>query len=647
LYQYSVTSETTHVLSLLATAWEDEDHALRRAAGRTLWEIGYLTVGRHLVGALNTTAPGVQFDAVVAILRLAEAQVLPGEIGAQAVPPLLRMLEHGPDHVRPSAALALGHLSANNAVSSLIAALEDTNPYLRSNAAYALGRLTAVTAIPRLVTMLQDVHAPAAAAAATALGQLKAVEAAHALISALSHADLFVSKTACQALSQIRSAHPFALDDSQLVRPLISLLGSEASTDAEQPVADLLTEMGVVAVPALLTTLQVDMPRAAECAAVLGRIGSPTATQKLTDVLNSNERDLRATAAYALGCLGVAEALPSLIRALDDPEPVVRLNTVRALGSFHDDSTTVHLFHALSDAHIVVRRTAARLLASRTSAAVTNGLIEALDNPHVNVRQVAAEALWRRTDPISLPALCTAYDDNDELVRLWVVRALGRVRNTTGAAVLVRALADAEDRVSLAATISLVTIGAIGAVPVLAEQAATATNERAHWLLTALVHLDPQQGLRFLENGGAKPVPKSWQTRLRGEALWRLGLHDAALNWLHTAAEMGDQECRLVLARLRLELGEYEHARRLLIQALEQVAEEEQKVYCLATLAVTLWQMGERSEAIAELREARWEGSIDSDSLEEYRFWHFWQERAITAFEALLIHADKPLGSAV
>jgi HEAT repeat protein len=108
------------------------------------------------------------------------------------IPGLIEALEYGRDskgleaqHVRVSAAVALGQIPDARAVEPLIAVLREPNEYVRLAAVEALGLIGDPRAVEPLVGLLKHRSWQTGHAAARALGQLGDVRAVEPLVAAL------------------------------------------------------------------------------------------------------------------------------------------------------------------------------------------------------------------------------------------------------------------------------------------------------------------------------------------------------------------------------------------------------------------------------------------------------------------------------
>jgi hypothetical protein len=116
-----------------------------------------------------------------------------GQIGPEAVPPLIQTLEDENTNARRAAAYALGEVGpeAMAAVPALVQALDDEDHLVRQITAEALGKIgpRAVVAVPALIQTLTDEDSAVRWSSTYALGNIGpgAVDAVPALIQVLEH----------------------------------------------------------------------------------------------------------------------------------------------------------------------------------------------------------------------------------------------------------------------------------------------------------------------------------------------------------------------------------------------------------------------------------------------------------------------------
>jgi HEAT repeat protein len=224
----------------LLTALNDADEWVPRYAARALGKLG--TVGfKALLDQLKNPAA---YMCVIVVEALGDLK------NAEAVEPLIDVLNDAENEVRRSAAKALGHLGAKWAAEPLIAALTDPEKRVRSSAADALGELGDGRAVEPLIAALNDANAEVRSNVAEALGKMRDARAVEPLIPLLIDTDKAegantfasttrVCDTAARALEAIGT--PEALEAVRSWRvanpppPSSSLLGAPRLTPFGSP----------------------------------------------------------------------------------------------------------------------------------------------------------------------------------------------------------------------------------------------------------------------------------------------------------------------------------------------------------------------------------------------------------------------------
>jgi HEAT repeat protein len=305
-----------------------------------------------------------------------------GNIGKEAVPSIITLLESNDAEVRASAvfALVLVGKDAETAVNDLEKAIQDEDPRVRARAAVAL-------------VQIDPGYAPAVS-------------------------------------TQLNSALEYGFDDQDRETQIHATL--------------LLGQMGeeaIEAVPALIKIAQdccsFDAEPAVKAIIALGTIAESgqgvqmgEAVSPLVEILDSKRHPAnfqpRAEAALTLGKIGqeADRVVPALIRASGDLDEDVRINAHIALGMFgvnlHD--IIPELLTNLDDENVDVRRQAALSLAELGPYAVP-GLLTALENGSPSARIGAAYALGNmkfstREIVEALQAIVLAEDNDIELRRV-------------------------------------------------------------------------------------------------------------------------------------------------------------------------------------------------------------------------------------
>lgn len=248
---------------------------------------------------------------------------------------LLAALESDDPRTRASAARQLGLARPLGVWNELLAALDDPDPAVGLAAADALGRINDPAAIPGLLIAVEHPSQSIRLGAARALGMLGVEAAVEPLRAMLLQGEGLEVSVAGEALGRIGG--PEATD------ALVKALADPQPTARWHVAMAALERMGDPAVAPLAAKL--DSPAAhvrRNAAQALGWIGSPLATQALTNAL-SEDRDVmvRGQAAWALGEIGDPAARRALERAqLRDPAVEVQTAAEWALASVPAQSET-------------------------------------------------------------------------------------------------------------------------------------------------------------------------------------------------------------------------------------------------------------------------------------------------------------------
>jgi HEAT repeat protein len=176
----------------------DSDPMIRAGAAKCVGLTSQRTTSPRIIELLaRDPVDHVRASAAAALGRLG---------GDEAVEALIRALSDREAVVRASAVVALGRLGDVKAVGALIRALSDRAPWVRAHTAETLGRLGDVKAVEALIRALSDREGRVRASSAAALGRLGDVKAVEALIRALSDRDDRVRARAAEALGRLGHA---------------------------------------------------------------------------------------------------------------------------------------------------------------------------------------------------------------------------------------------------------------------------------------------------------------------------------------------------------------------------------------------------------------------------------------------------------
>jgi HEAT repeat protein len=468
--------------------------------------------------------------------REAAAKALGKAGDSRAVVPLLRTL-YGRAVKLPAlsaaAATALDWLRPTP--DALAPALEDASAYVRMGTVERLGEMGNAQAVEPLVVLLDDDSIRVRKAAAKALGKLRWKPEATAagakywilrgkwdkcvdmgtpaigpLIDALTSGG--------QSKAKMRSAAAQALEKLGW-EPGMGEAG--ARYWIEQGEWTKCAEIGAPAVDPLIEALaEGEAERSHDAAQALGRIGAP-AVEALSGLLGSNDDEIRRRAIEALAQIGTPSVVHPLLVARDR-NPVAALDVARALRIALERVGPEAILEAdvLSDPDVGVRRGAARSLGKAGNTRAVEPLTTTLfEDEEVAIRREAADALgqiggeqaiaaltgalegeiWesaafnlcRIGGPSAIDALVTLLREGSPAARAWTARGLGDTKDARAVDALITALEDREEQVRASAAVSLGSIGDTRAIePLVAaledtrkkvrEQAAAAL-ERLGW----------------------------------------------------------------------------------------------------------------------------------------------------------------------
>ena len=240
-------------------------------------------------------------------------------------------LDSDVERVRRNAARSLGRIGVRSAVPELIESLNDPSPGVRREAARALGLIHDERAAAALAEALDDPNTDVRFYAAYALGQLRPRRAVEPLVDALHDRAWCVRDQAAWALREIREAR------------------------------------GVDMVPFMVEALKNESADVDRISSIFKDSGGKAVVRRLSDLLESERREVLLRAVKALTEMGGKEAVPSLIKVLDKRDAGIRLQAIRALKTIGDDRAAEPLKRLASEAQSPKVRRAAKEAAFRLS----------------------------------------------------------------------------------------------------------------------------------------------------------------------------------------------------------------------------------------------------------------------------------------
>jgi len=371
LNYFKWTEPLAFMLSLLA----DEDRAVRVV--RLALDVD-LILGARLAGEVQRVfqqrtvglVDGVDVPGWLKVALLQEVR------SDEAIPGLLKLVEHSDSDVRRSAADALGKIGSEAAVQGLLKLVTDSDSGVRSRAADALGQIGSEVAIPGLIKLLEDSDTNVRWRVADALRQIGGEAAIPELLKLVEHSNSDVRQSAANALGQIGGEAAisgllkFAEDSDSYVRwtvaKALGKIGSEATIpgllklaeDSDSyvrfSVAKALGNIGTEATISGLLNLSKDLDVNVRLMAAnaLEKIYDNGALPKLLELLENSKFDVRWRAEDELGEIGSEVAIPTLLKLVKSLGfPSSRKSAADAIANIakqHAEKVAPHLPHLLT-----------------------------------------------------------------------------------------------------------------------------------------------------------------------------------------------------------------------------------------------------------------------------------------------------------
>lgn len=312
------------------------------------------------IDALAEFGPDAK-DAIPSILRAftnprtqyAASRAL-GNIGKEAVPAIVTLLESNDAEVRANAAFALILVGkdAETAASALENAVQDEDPRVRARAAVALVQIDpeyAPSVSTQLISALEygfdDQDRETQIRATLLLEHIgeEAIEAVPALIKIVQEGWFVDAEPVVKAIIALGTIADSGqgVQMGEAVTPLVELLGAERLPDNLQPRAEAALTLGKFGqedgrvVPALIRAsgdLDEEVRVNAQIALGMFGVNPRDVIPELLSQLDNEDVDVRRRAALSLAELG-PYAVPSLLTALESGSPAARISAAYALGN--------------------------------------------------------------------------------------------------------------------------------------------------------------------------------------------------------------------------------------------------------------------------------------------------------------------------
>ncbi len=239
--------------------------------------------------------------------------------------------------------------TAIDQIAELLTRLRSPDFYVREEAVRNLGSCDADEAVAGLVMALEDSDMGIRELAADLLAQMKGVTAAQLLVRFLGHADIGTRNLAAEILVKIGGeAVPALLDDID-----------NEDYEIRKFIVDVL---GLIKDPAAVNQLchkllDENANVAGSAAEALGEISSREAVPALTGAFEKVE-DARLQAAEALGKIGDPSALDKLYEFMETDDPIVKFAVLEAIGNIGQKDSVPRLMSIVQSDDRIIAETA-------------------------------------------------------------------------------------------------------------------------------------------------------------------------------------------------------------------------------------------------------------------------------------------------
>lgn len=380
-------------VSELVAALKDPMRNVREAATLALMEIfdRYPEEVRQQLGEVEqgpytAIVSGYLDDEYNDILKRASIRILGWLGAADAVPPLLKLLEY--ESLQQEAMTALVDIGSANPQ-----ALIDTWPSVAGNQraylAYLLGESGCVDGLSLLQQGLHDDDTQMVRMAAYALGKLGAVSMLPDLVECLQSESSEVRDATAQAL--ISLGQSFSSETFTALRPVLSHSDSVQRMFAVTVMRELDNPAVLEALGMAIKDPSAEVRRAAVKVFERYDVGDHISTLLLS--LTDEDADVRRTVVEILAACDDEAALDGLQLALQDEDLWVRSSAVRGLGRIAGNRSRALVEQALTDPVGLVSIAALETMATIAGADATPQMIAALDHPDEEVVTTAMNLL--------------------------------------------------------------------------------------------------------------------------------------------------------------------------------------------------------------------------------------------------------------
>ncbi len=430
-----------HAAKILVSMLSERNDNLRQSIVSTIHAIGKPAIP-HLIDALKYPNQIIQTNA---------AKIL-AEIGDKSISTdILNILKSEQGPARAAIIEVLGSTKDFWSLEYLRKFLSDSDSNVRAAAARALGNLEDKLSIDHLLLLLSDRNENIRITAIEALSRFYESRVCDALWqSSLNDESADVRNSAMFALKKIGET---------LIRQYENSL---ASTNVETR-AKALNNLSMIGKPVLLPILENTKhpnPAVREiCAEILGNISDSIATQRLIELTNDTEQNVRLAAVTALGKIKTEITFRYLITCLKSSDSLI-VNTATEALLNRSQETIIYLTDLLVDLDTNKQVLVSRLIAKIGDSSIIPAIAQNLKDARPEVREAACFALGETKTSIAANLLMDyGLQDEEASVRHTAAKSLGIIKMSIATEPLLKILKeDKKENVKIAAITALTQI---------------------------------------------------------------------------------------------------------------------------------------------------------------------------------------------
>ncbi len=355
-----------------------------------------------------------------------------GEVRSdEAIPGLLKLIEHSDSDVPGMAAHTLRKIGDEAAIPGLLKLIEHLDSDVRWSAADALGKIGDKAAIPGLLKLLEYSDDDVRKMVVDALGKIGDKDAIPGLLKLVEHSDDDVREIVADALGEIG-------DDAAI--PGLLKLVEDSGEDVRYSVADALGKIGSeAAIPGLLKLVEdSDFAVRERVAYALGKIDCEAAIPLLFKLVEDSNFLVRALAQDVLIKIGYRVAIPRLVPLVEKSEynmnisaedvlSDMSISTKKLLDEIDDEVAIPLLLELVEDSGFQYNTKLVNTLCKIGSEAAIPGLLKLVEHSNSYVREMVLDVLGNIGSETAIPGLLKLVEDSNSYVRWKATDALAKI----------------------------------------------------------------------------------------------------------------------------------------------------------------------------------------------------------------------------